>query len=102
MITRRDLDEAIEELEAKNPSMEGCIRLAALYTVRAHLFDDGDSYGATPPVEEVIGTHGDSEFLQMISGKNADSVWSVIDETMATLKLMEPRLYAGVLRKINK
>lgn len=102
MITRRDLDEAIEELEAKNPSMEGCIRLAALYTVRAHLFEGGDSYGAPAPTETVIGEHGDSEFLQMIAHKDAAHVWSVMAEAMESLKLMEPRFYAGILRKLNQ
>ena len=105
MITRRDLDEAIDELETKSPSMEGCIRLAALYTVREHLYGDVGQYGAPSPsgaVESIIGDHGDSEFLQVIAGKDAGDVWAVIDETMATLKLMEPRLYAGVLRKIDK
>ena len=109
MITRRDLDEQIEYITGKiNQSPEDCVRLAAYYTIRDHL--DGmeipQAYGAAPPVqadvvEETIGAHGETEFLRAITGQNADAVWAVIDETMSTLKLMEPRLYAGVLRKLQ-
>ena len=110
MITRRDLDEQIEYIKGKiNQTPEECVRLAAYYTIRDHL--DGvelpQVYGDAAPAiakteESVVGNHGTSEFLQVIAGKDAETVWKVIDETMDTLKLMEPRLYAGVLRKLEK
>ena len=67
------------------------------------------SYGDAAPnpttatiVETVIGEHGDSEFMQLIAHRDADHVWAVIDGMMETLKVMEPRLYAGVIRRINE
>ena len=109
MITRRDLDEQIEFIKGKiNQTPEECVRLAAYYTIRDHL--DGvelpQAYGDAPPAtakteESVVGNHGTSEFLRVIAGKDAETVWKVIDGTMDTLKLMEPRFYAGVIRKIQ-
>lgn len=111
MITRRDLDEQIERIKGKiNQTPDECVRLAAYYTIRDHLngADIPLTYGDAPPVsvetkaETIIGTHGDSEFLTLIAGKEASQVLKVIDETMDALKVMEPRLYAGVLRKIQQ
>lgn len=106
MITRRDLDEQIEYIKGKiNQTPEECVRLAAYYTIRDHL--DGvelpQTYGDAPQVsqESIIGNFGDSEFLRVISGQDAATVWKIVDETMDTLKVMEPRLYAGVLRKLQ-
>jgi hypothetical protein len=108
MITRRDLDEAIERIRGQvNQTMSECVRLAALYTIRDHLDAEPTDgyYGAASPAQEtetVIGDYGDTEFLQMIAGMNSADVWPVMAEAMESLKIMEPRLYAGILRKLNK
>ena len=109
MITRRDLDEQIEYIKGKiNQTPEECVRLAAYYTIRDHL--DGvempQSYGAAPPAAQTaevkIGDYGDTEFLQMIAGMDAAHVWSVMAEAMETLRVMQPRFYDGILRKLQK
>jgi len=88
--------------------MTDCVRLAALYTIRGHLDDEPPDgyYGSAEPsasqTETVIGDYGDTEFLQLIAGKDAHAVWLVMAEAMDSLKLMEPRFYAGILRKLNK
>lgn len=110
MLERRELEERIAEIKNKRDQTEAeIVKLAAFIIAR----DDMDgvktagSYGDAAPAlpagkeESVIGNHGTSEFLQAIAGKDAEAVWKVIDETMDTLKLMEPRLYAGVIRKIQ-
>lgn len=107
MITRQDLDERIAEIKNKrNQTETECMKLAAFLIIRNDL--DGDlvgSYGSTAPAaaeeESIIGEHGESEFLRLIAGKPAKDVWMVIDEAMSALKLNEPRMYAGVLRKIQ-
>lgn len=43
-----------------------------------------------------------SAFRQVIAGKDASDVWPVLAEAMESLRLMEPRLYAGIIRKLNK
>lgn len=105
MITLEELDEAIRDCESSDRhTYDDCIRLAALYTIKKQLYPDTmpelrQSFRA--PADEV-GNYGESEFLQVVSGKNAESVWSVIDELMNTLEITNPRLYDGVMRKIDR
>jgi hypothetical protein len=111
MLERREVEERIAEIKNKRDQTETeCVKLAAFLIIRDD-FDKGavGSYGdaapnptAAPIVETVIGEHGDSEFLQLIAHRDADHVWAVIDSMMETLKVMEPRLYAGVIRRINE
>lgn len=112
MLERRELDERIAEIVNKRDQTVGEIRdLAAFIVARNDLSKENavGSYGdaapsptAAPIVETIIGDHGDSEFLQLIAHRDADHVWAVIDGMMETLKVMEPRLYAGVIRRINE
>jgi hypothetical protein len=115
MLERRELDERIAEIGNKRNQTVGEIHdLAAFIIARDDLDKDKavGSYGDAAPataapataaiVETVIGEHGDSDFLQLIAGRDADHVWAVIDGMMETLKVMEPRLYAGVIRRINE
>lgn len=44
---------------------------------------------------------GDSEFLQAIDGKDSAAVWSVMDELMDTLRVVNGKVYDSVLRKIR-
>ena len=108
MLERREVEERIAEIRNKRDQTETeCVKLAAFLIIR----DDFDtsavvSYGdaaptAAPIVETIIGDHGDSEFLKVIAGKDSALVWNVLNATMETLKVMEPRLYAGVLRRIQ-
>lgn len=111
MLERRELDERIAEIKNKRDQTVGEIRdLAAFIIARDDLGKEEavGSYGDAAPiptaaaiVEMVIGEHGDSEFLQLIAGKDSDHVWAVLDEAMETLRATEPRFYAGILRRIQ-
>ena len=108
MITEQDLQEAIAECEGvRNPNANTCIKLAAFYTIQQHMFGearDGTEYSYAPSPnssqEIVVDYIGDSEFSQAISGKDAWDMWSIMDELMSTLAVLNPRLYEGVMRKI--
>ena len=107
MITERDLAESIAEcLGIRNPNANTCIKLAAYYTIRNELFGKPEpepSYSYAPePVSQSVDYTGDSEFAQIISGRSMDEVWPVIDELMTTLNVVEPRLYAAVLRRLRE
>ena len=64
---------------------------------------------APPPAEtpqitaapETVGEYGSSEFLQAIVGKDPATCWGVMDELMDDLSVINPRVYAGVMRKIR-
>ena len=109
MLERRELDERIAEIKNKRDQTVGEIRdLAAFIIARDDLGKEEavGSYGDAAPataaiVETVIGDYGDSEFLQLIAGKDSDHVWAVLSEAMETLKVMQPRFYAGILRRIQ-
>lgn len=108
MITEKDLQEAIAECEGtRNPNANTCIKLAAFYTIRQHMFpteQDEPTYSfspnPTPAVEGDIYYDGDSDFAQRIDGMAQKDVWPVIDELMDTLRVMMPRLYDGVMMKL--
>ena len=109
MITERDLQEAIAECEGeRNPNSNTCIKLAAFYTIKNHLFPEREVlpqvYSYAAPVVETearIGDYGGSDFLQTVHGMDADEVWGIMDELMQTLQVINPRLYAGVMRKLR-
>lgn len=111
MLERREVEERIAEIRNKRDQTETeCVKLAAFLIIR----DDFDkeavgSYGDAAPnlmtapiVKTIIGDYGDTEFLQMIAGMESEHVWSVMAEAMESLKVMEPRFYAGILRKLSQ
>lgn len=109
MITENDLQEAIAECEGqRNPTANTCIKLAAFYTIREHLFGRKDdppvrhSYSPAPKQipQTVVAYEGNTEFSQAIAGRDPAEIWAIMDELMSTLQIVNPRLYAGVMRKI--
>lgn len=108
MVTRQDLDEAIRECEGAPASYAVCQKLAVLYTVRDYLFGGEGSRmsfaaSSAEPEADVIGDYGDSEFLRAVCGRDADSVWMILNELMEeTIRVINPRLYDGVMRRIEK
>lgn len=110
MITEQDLQEAIAECEGqRNPTANTCIKLAAFYTIKQHLFpDEKPSYSfadSTPPmksesVSDLVNYESDSEFAQAIYGLPNDVAWSIMDELMSTLAVINPKLYNSTMRKV--
>lgn len=101
MITEKDLLEAIAECQGdRHPNANTCIKLAAYYTIlneirpkeMAYSFDSGS---------EVIGYESETEFADLIRGRPTDEVMPVMDELMTALSVVNPRMYAGVLRKLK-
>ena len=109
MITEKDLLEAIAECQGqRNPNANTCIKLAAYYTILQNITGSAQpdpdpiptySY-AGPPIGNTINYEGDSEFLQLVNGRDQDEILPVIDELMTTLQVINPRLYKSVIRKL--
>lgn len=97
MLSQRELDSAIREFEDAPTNYENCAKLATFYTIFDHLY--GEPKNERQP-QEVIGMHGNSEFLSLISNRNSQEIWDILDELMDTLKVINPRLYEGVIQKI--
>ena len=111
MITEQDLSAAIAECQGKrNPDAGTCIKLAAFYTIRNHLFPDAqESVGhgtqerysyASGPEGDTIQIEGRSAFAEAVNGKKQRDVWPIIDELMMTLQVIQPRLYNAVMEKL--
>lgn len=116
MITEHDLQEAILECQGqRNPTATTCIKLAAFLIIKRELYPEQDpepfkeppqvySYSKEPPSEppDEITYDSGSEFSEAISGKHQEDVWPVIDELMDVLHTINPRLYDGVMRKLDQ
>ena len=60
------------------------------------------SYSAeTEPVETTVNYNSDTEFFRLANGMEYDKVWKIIAELMETLQVINPRLYAGVIKKLK-
>ena len=113
MITEKDLQEAIAECEGqRNPTANTCIKLAAFYTIKQHMFP-GEVRTTLPQLcnsysressqtdDGLVHVDSDSEFAKTIEGLPADIIWNIIDELMETLSVLNPKLYKSTMSKIN-
>lgn len=111
MITEHDLQAAIAECQGRrNPDAGTCIKLAAFYTIKEHLFPETPEklgYGtqepysyAPAPEADTVEISSSSEFAELIRNKRQADVWPVIDELMDTLHVIQPRLYNAVMQKL--
>lgn len=107
MITRQDLDAAIAEcVGERDPNANTCIKLAAFYTIRHNLYPDDQQEVPAPaysyaPAAATVHIDSETEFAQAVEGLPQDSVWAVVDELAETVKVLQPRVYAALLRKIK-
>lgn len=103
MITEKDLNQAIAECQGqRNPNASTCIKLAAYLTIKESLYgrkEESYSYANVPG--DVVVYSGESEFAKAIEGRRQDDIMPILDELMGVLQATNPRLYAGVMRKID-
>ena len=111
MITEKDLQEAIAECQGeRDPNSRTCIKLAAFYILKDHLYPEkpeelarGYSYAAEAPddVENIIDYYSDTEFGRLIDGRKAAEVWPLIDELVSVIQLVVPRVYDSFMQKLQ-
>ncbi len=117
MITEQDLQEAIAECEGeRNPNASTCMKLAAFYTIKEHMYGEGSkmptdsaypptgssySRSAESPSQGIVEADSDTEFGRIVDGMRTSELFNVMDELMSTLSIVQPRLYAGVMRKLE-
>lgn len=97
MFTKRELLNAIKELEDSTPTYEKCKKLVMFYTLYDYMYAKPKT---EEKIEQVVGAYGESEFMNVIKGQQTQKVWEVMDELMSTLKILNPNLYKGVLVKL--
>lgn len=114
MITEQALQEAIAECQGeRNPNRDTCMMLAAFYIIQDRLYPERSAevgktteqtYSYAEPPDNRSGQvryTGGSEFAQTIYGLDVEFVLSVMDEAMDAMKVMLPRLYDGIMRKLE-
>lgn len=103
MIKRQEIENAIETYEnSPNQNIDTCVKLAALYTIYNELFTRSETQPKSAiETVKIIETDESTEFLQLINGKNFDSVMSVINELMETLMVINRKGYDGIIRKLK-
>lgn len=100
MITRKEIDEAIQEVEEQMSNYNDCQKLATFLTLKDLLYPKYRQYIETV-TETVVEYEGATEFSNIVNGKVADEVWQVIDELMEAIKWLYPRIYNQVIEKIK-
>lgn len=110
MITEQDLQEAIAECKGiKNPNANTCIKLAAFLIIQKEMYSKKEdpapalesTYSFDAPPTDTVTYYSTTEFGEAVEGRKADDIWAIMDELMSTLSVLNPRLYAAVLRKIQ-
>ena len=106
MITEQDLQAAIAECKGqRNPHANTCLKLASFLTIQDHLFGKQEEepimrYSYSSCGSE-INYSGESEFASLVNGKDQSYVFKILDELMDTIQVINPRLYASVIRKLK-
>lgn len=104
MFTRAELMDAINEFDRSKHTIQNCEKLAAIYTVLDHLDEpgySGYSYSKKDPVDAEIGFYGDSEFLEIVSGKPEKDVLLLVNELVEAVSVFNPRLQSNFLDKLR-
>lgn len=108
MLDPKEIDIEIARLEYGESSYPAYAKLATLYTIKNQMnkqIPENRSYEqaySAAPAEMSAGSYGDSEFLREVEGKDQEQVWGIMDDLMDTLRVANPRVYNGVMRKIRK
>ena len=106
MLDIREIEYWISRYENEADKLDQCVILSALYSIRDRLKGEPPTqiaaHSETPPPDETSGLYGDSDFLQAVAGKDLASAWQVIDNLMDTLRVVNPRVYDGVMRKLGR
>lgn len=106
MITEKDLISSIDECLTEPITGSKRSVLADLIIIHNYLFgepiEDNRGYSYENRVEKsIIQTNSDTEFLQLVNGKDINSVLDVMQELMDAVKILQPRMYDSVLTKIQ-
>ena len=103
MFSKSELLDAIDELEMSPSTYQNAEKLATFYLLYEHLYMKKEPVSRIETVEEVIiSDYGDSEFLQLVTGKRSDDVWLVLDDLMNAVKALQPKLYNAVIDKLKE
>lgn len=107
MVDPKELEVEIARLEYADSSYPNYAKLANLYTIqdrlnRKSVRETAPEYSSAPaPTSHTLPRYGNTEFLAEIEGRDQEALFDIMDELMDTLRVVNPRVYNGVMRKIR-
>jgi len=117
VITEPEIEAAIAECVGKrNPDANTVRTLAALYTIKEHLYPekepdhfadpgkmiDGYSYALAPDQKPyTISLDSDTDFARVIEGRDPKEIMPLIDEAMSILASVYPACYDAIMHKLQ-
>lgn len=113
MIDLREIYETIDELRRDGTTIGQAEKLALLYIAADYMERETPrqsaqnyAHAAAPePVKEmpmVVTTRGTSEFLAACEGVPVEDVLSVLDEHMEAIRVIYPREFDAILRRLDE
>lgn len=102
MITEKEIDQYIEYCLQEPVTSNKRNILADLIIIKDYLFGEPiqAGYSYDNKIEKQIYTSGDTEFLETVNGKDSEKVMAILDELMEATKVLQPRIYNQVIKKI--
>ena len=82
-----EIAEEINRLEQEETTYNNCMKLAVLYTILDH--------------DKPEHSYSGSEFLLAVSNAPIDGVLEILDNHMDCIKLLYPKEYTSILKKIK-
>lgn len=113
MLDPKEIDLEIARLEYGESSYPAYAKLAILYTIKNQMNraeakqQESETrsyelaYSSAPADPALVEAYGDSDFIAVISGLNQSDVWEVMDDLMDTLRVTNPRVYNGIIRRLR-
>lgn len=101
MISIEQISGEIASLEEEKPTHAAMQKLSALYIVRDHMIL-GEEKDPQIIVAGKIPMISETDFSKSIYDRDVKEVLNVLDELMETLRMIQPRLYEAVMRKLEK
>lgn len=93
-----DYDEVMEEinrLEQDETTYHNCSKLAVLYSIKDHKKEE-------KPLYQKEYSYASSEFMSIAQRTSIDRVLNVLDEHLEAVKLLYPKEYSAIMRKLKE
>lgn len=113
MVDVREIDGAIAEIENSELTMTRVKNLAALYVVKNQQLADASHSPQKAELQEPVRYYeaaepstrdaaSGSDFLRVMSNVDLTDALNVLDELMSALYVANPKVYNGVMRKLER
>lgn len=99
LITVNEIDDEIQKVLKHGNNRQDLSYLADLFICKIGIQGKDEKSIANSTV--IKTNNNGSKFYACVNGKCYDDVLAVMNELMEVLQVTNPRLYAGVMRKIN-